>query len=385
MEYCIIASNYRTEKRQVHVFLDNVVVKFADRGIKCNVIAPQSIVSYLFKKNNRRKFISNRTTENGIPYNVYSPLFLVFPCFKVGNLYIADLSKKSFYHAVKRTYKRYKMEADVIYSHFIQAGIAAVRLAKYLGVPSFIANGEADTCASVANNSPALINKTLDNVSGIISVSSENKEEIRTLCNDSPDVMKKVTVIPNAVDVNRFYHLNKYECRKKLGWDENAFIIAFTGSFIERKGVNRVAAAVEKVGGIHSVFIGVGPDVPQCDNILFCGRVKNEDMVMYLNSADVFVLPTLAEGCCNAIVEAVVCGLPVISSDRMFNYDILDDSCSVLIDPENVDELANAIKRLKEDTEYRNKLAAGSLKKAKELSIDVRVDRILDFINTIMM
>ena len=38
-EICVIAYNYTTDQNQVHVFLDNVVRLFVDRGIKCNVIA----------------------------------------------------------------------------------------------------------------------------------------------------------------------------------------------------------------------------------------------------------------------------------------------------------------------------------------------------------
>ena len=77
MEYCIIASNYPTETQHVHVFLDQVVVRFVDRGITCHVIAPQSLVRYLFKGNARRKKISHRVTPNGNPYTVYSPVYLL--------------------------------------------------------------------------------------------------------------------------------------------------------------------------------------------------------------------------------------------------------------------------------------------------------------------
>ena len=138
--------------------------------------------------------------------------------------------------------------------------------------------------------------------------------------------------------------------------------------------------AVDALGDIYAEFIGVGPLEPKCGNIIFKGCVKNEDMVKYLNAADVFVLPTLAEGCCNAIVEAVVCGLPVISSNRSFNCDVLDDSCALLINPENQDEITDALRTLRDNPEKREELAAGSIERAKELSLDCRVDKILAFI-----
>ena len=70
MEYCIVAGNYPTSERQVHVFLENVVVRLVDRGEVCNVVAPQSYFAYLFKKNNRRELVSERTTPNGNKYVV---------------------------------------------------------------------------------------------------------------------------------------------------------------------------------------------------------------------------------------------------------------------------------------------------------------------------
>ena len=98
--------------------------------------------------------------------------------------------------------------------------------------------------------------------------------------------------------------------------------------------------------------------------------------------ADIFVLPTLNEGCCNAVVEALACGLPVVSSDRPFNYDVLNESNSIMVDPMNVDEIADAIRKLKEDKELRHRLAEGALKMAEELTIDRRAQRILEFMES---
>ena len=73
-----------------------------------------------------------------------------------------------------------------------------------------------------------------------------------------------------------------------------------------------------------------------------------------------FCLPTLNEGCSNAIVEAIACGLPIISSNLPFNDDILDSSNALLVNPESVDDIASAIKQLMDNSDLRQKLAEGS-------------------------
>lgn len=382
MEICIIAINYTTDKQQIHVFLDNVVKLFVDRGIKCNVIAPQSSFSYYIKRKNRRPFEYERTSPNGILYKVYSPLYTVFPTKKIGRFCLSDRSRFSFLRAIKRVYKQKKMQADLIYAHFFQAGIPAVMLAQELGIPSYIANGEADTIGSLRFISRGLIKKTLDDVTGIISVSTKCKNEVNELCRGDKKIMDKVVVIPNAANTNKFYKLDQKRCRKELSFPTDKFIVAFTGSFIDRKGVRKVARAIDEIGDIYGIFIGTGPEEPKCKNILFKGRVKNEEMVKYLNAADVFVLPTLAEGCSNAIMEAVACGLPIISSAREFNQDVLDESCSILVNPESQSEITEAIRVLKNDPKKREILAKGSLKNAKDFSLDNRVNKILEFIST---
>ena len=111
------------------------------------------------------------------------------------------------------------------------------------------------------------------------------------------------------------------------------------------------------------------------------GRVENAKIPTILNASDVFCLPTLAEGCSNAIVEAVACGVPVDSSNLPFNFDILDDSCSILVDPMDEEQIYNAIKKIKDNPSYLRQLHEGCIEKSKTLSLEYRVDRIQEFIN----
>src|SRR5690606_33177489 len=129
-----------------------------------------------------------------------------------------------------------------------------------------------------------------------------------------------------------------------------------------------------------SIYIGSGELQPFGNDILFSGRLPHEEIVEYLNAADVFVLPTLAEGCSNAIIEAMACGLPIISSNLPFNDEILDESNSIRIDSNNVEEIANAINYLKENPTKRIKMSTSSLEKARELNINNRAKKIISFI-----
>jgi glycosyltransferase involved in cell wall biosynthesis len=134
---------------------------------------------------------------------------------------------------------------------------------------------------------------------------------------------------------------------------------------------------------IYSVFIGDGPLKPTCRNILHCGPLQHDEIPRYLSAADLFVLPTKAEGCCNAIVEAMACGLPIISSNLPFNADILDEDRAIMIDPTDVDAIARAIRQMKENTPVRQEKAHAALQTARSLSIDRRAQNILAFMGDI--
>ena len=173
--------------------------------------------------------------------------------------------------------------------------------------------------------------------------------------------------------------MDKSKCRRVLGIAEDKVVGGFLGHFIERKGPLRVAKATEGINDLLMIYIGKGEQEPQGSNIIFKGQVPHNEISKYLSAADFFILPTQAEGCCNAIVEAMACGLPIISSDRDFNDDILNDECAIKVNPDNIQEIRAAVIKLVNDERLRRTMAQASLKMSNSLELGRRAENILKY------
>lgn len=362
----VITSSY-------YPFVKNLCDEFARKGYSVTVIAPQSITSRIRHKRSLSP-VESRYTVGDNEVKVCHPYNISFSSNhpKINN-YITRI-------CINRYLRKHHIKPDVCYGHFWRNGYYAVPFVKANKIPLFVATGEGD----LRKYAPILtsvgyveMNKYLN---GVISVSSNNRSISKELgLLDGKDCL----VAPNAIDNKLFYKKDRSILRQRHGFGQDDFIVAFVGAFNNRKGPQRVSAAIEKVRDVKSFFIGGQGESellePNCEGILFKGRLPHDTIPDYLNMADVFVLPTLNEGCCNAVVEALACGLPVVSSNRSFNYDVLNDTNSIMVDPTNVDEIAAAIKELKENKERRQQLEKGALKTAEELTIDQRAEKILLF------
>lgn len=359
----------------VFTFVEQLCVEMARQGHNISVVAPQNIVSIFTGKRKKIDFIRRKKYAEG-EITIYSPYTITGYSIP----YVGKWINKFVGFAIRCYMRKHKIDPDVFYSHFWRTGLWTYQEAKRLGKPLFVASGE--STIAMKNNSKA-INDYCNYVKGVICVSTKNKNEsIR----NGLTTEEKCIVIPNAIDNSLFYKKDKLQMRKNYGFPEDSFIVIFVGYFCKRKGSDRLSEAIKQINEpeIRSIFIGTDSNEnaePSCDGILFKGSVKHEEIPNYLNCADVFVLPTLREGCCNAIIEAMACGLPIISSDTDFNHDILDETCSILIDPTNVSEISDAIKRMKKSAEARGRLSAGALEKAGNLSIISRVCKIIEFIS----
>ena len=361
----VITPDYPDRYKVHYPFVKQLVDEFARQGHKCTVIAPYSITK-------NKRFYPAKEYDGDVM--VYRPNYLSFSNLKIGNFSPSDYFRRN---AIKRATKWLPVNPDLVYCHFWECAIEAYPYAKAENIPLFVATGESSITAF--NTAGVVTSEMSEFIKGVICVSSKNKEESISLGLTTED---KCIVKPNAVNSELFRKLDKKECRQKLGLPQDAFIVSFVGAFIERKGVLRVSDAIKQIKGepIYSCFIGRGSQDPDCENILHKGGLRHEQIPIFLNASDVFVLPTLAEGCCNAIVEAMSCGLPIISSNLPFNWDVLDESNSIMIDPKDVNAMAKAIEILRDDKVLRDRMAASSLKKAKALTIDQRAKDILLFI-----
>ena len=375
---CFITDRYPTEDYPVNTFLDQLVCQIADMGVKCTVIAPFSPLLDRLKKNNYNPPEHRvKKTKNGAAINIFCPAMPFVFGKKILNIDFHKLYCKVFSYTAQKAFKKYNVDADVLYAHFIlPAGFAAADMAQKYNKPYFIAYGESSISLVTNTYKIEYVRQKLADIAGMIAVSTKNKEE---LVSNGVLPGEKVSVFPNAIDTKSFYTIDRSAVRRELGISEDCFIVAFVGHYIHRKGTMRLSKAINLLSGVNSFFIGAGEETPDCQGILFSGRLPHKEIVKYLNAADVFVLPTLAEGCCNAIVEAMACGLPIISSDLPFNDDILNASNAIRIDPNNIAEIAEAIRILKEDIQLRQNLSQNALRMAESLSLEKRAKAIYSF------
>ena len=368
MKICVISPGYPDHKTSECVFVAQLVEEMARLGNECYVIAPYSITR------NRSFCKKKEVSQIGKgSITIIRPNYISVANVKIGGRSLSDIFH---YRAVKRAFKEIPSDIECIYGHFWHSAIEGYEYAKAHNIPLFVATGESVISSYIVGEKYKEFYKY---VSGVICVSSKNRTES---IEKGLTVPEKCIVIPNSINPTVFHPKDKSKCRQLLGISDNAFVVVSVGGFTERKGLNRVAAALNQLANdsIYSMFIGYGKSEPICDNILFKGTLSHNEVVTYLNAADVFVLPTLQEGCCNAIVEAMACGLPIISSNRAFNFDILNEENSIMIDPQDINQIAEAIRTLYVDVDKRQKLSDGSLKMATNLKIENRAKRICDFI-----
>lgn len=368
-----------------NVFFRNLIFAIADMGIECTVISPVSYMRY-------RKNISSisreeyQETPNGNKVKVYYPRVLSASSKQIGSFNTEIITERWFESgAIRQAQKltRCGDHFDAVYGHFfLYGGLAAIKIGRLLRIPSFVAFGECDYESQIQKTYGGLKAEEINGLSGVIAVSTKNANKLKQL-----GIFEEIPVIvaPNAVDQALFRKMNKEECRKIIGLPQDKFIVGFVGGFIERKGDKRLLAAVNQLDGVYLAYAGVpgkGDVAPSGEKVLFCGSLKHEEIPILLNAVDIFCLPTLSEGSCNAVAEALACGIPVISSNLSFNDDVLTDDNSIRIDPLSVDEIRKAINAIFQSSELKERLSTEGYKTASKRSIIERAEKVVSFIES---
>ncbi len=196
----------------------------------------------------------------------------------------------------------------------------------------------------------------------------------------------KLKTIYNAVDVQSVGEMAEQVPPHPWFKDKEIPIIISAGRLVKLKAypdLLRAFASVRKKTNCHLVIMGQGEERGNLERLADdLGISKNVAMVgfqenpfSFISNSDVFVLSSRWEGFGNVIIEAMACGVPVISTDCPYgpNEIITDGVNGLLVPVGDVEAMADAIMTLLRNHELRARLADAGRKRAEYFSVDKMV------------
>ncbi len=165
-----------------------------------------------------------------------------------------------------------------------------------------------------------LVKFSIEESDGVTAVSRFLKEKTIT----NYEIKKNIEVIPNFVDTETFKPSDCCGYRKHIA-PNNEKVLVHTSNFRQVKRVPdtlKIFAKVLEEIPAKLVLVGDGPDRSECERLCrqlgICDHVrflgKQDGLVEILNASDIFLIPSQSESFGLAALEAMACGLPVISS-----------------------------------------------------------------------
>lgn len=237
----------------------------------------------------------------------------------------------------------------------------------------------------------------LNSAQGIITVSQPILFEVMKFVRPG----SRVTRIPNAVDTQRFRpDVEAGPLKQQMGIPENHRVVLSVGQLIPRKGFQYLIQAIASIMRQHNqlslVIAGRGPmyaglqqlghELGLGEKLKLPGLVEYTLLPSFYAMADVFAMPSLSEGHCVTILEAMSSGKPIVASDIAANAEsVIHGRNGFLVRPTDSDDLGNALLPLLSDDSLRGKFARNSRERAiTEFSWKTRVRRLIDFYQSVL-
>jgi glycosyltransferase involved in cell wall biosynthesis len=296
---------------------------------------------------------------------------------------------------------RMRRRYNIIYvSGFKALGVSAVLISRLLGKTCILkadSNGEMSgeffagglkklrltPSSFVVRIFLCLRNKILRKADGFVAITSGIVAEL-TRHDVKPGLIHS---IPNSVDTVKFCPVStsqKHSLQEKLNVPKKNVIITYSGRLVSYKGLPLLVGVAKRIlrefNDVGFVLVGSGGiDIHNCeaelkdyvktygleDSIYFPGQVDN--VHEYLQASDVFVSPTEKDAFPLALIEAMACGLPVISTPVGGIQEIITDRQNgLLVEPRNFQQLDDTIRALLADTALSVSLGKAAAQTVKE-------------------
>ena len=299
--------------------------------------------------------------------------------------------------AVYKLYKIFKREKPtIVHSHTPKAGTLAMLAAKLSGVPHRLhtiaglpllvaTGGKRKLLDTVEKFTYACATKIYPNSYGLKSIIVKNGYTTET----------KLKVIgkgsSNGIDTS-FFNPELYSneqhvaLRKELNISQSDYVFVFVGRLVKDKGINELIEAYQTISNDYKntklLLVGtyekdLDPLLPKTEkeintnpNIISVGW--QTDVRPFFHASDALVFPSYREGFPNVVMQAGAMGLPSIVTDINGCNEIVEqDTNGIIIQPQDVHSLLEAMKKFLENPDLAKKLS----KNARE-AITSRYERL---------
>ncbi len=272
---------------------------------------------------------------------------------------------------------------DIVHGHTVESPfvLALMRKAARMGFPTIITKHSMIERPKrppiVGAVMRALMVAVVNQFTAYIAVSEPAAEELSRS-------RARAFVIHNAIDMDLFRPDASLRAtmRASLGFGEGDIVIGFLSRFVPSKGIVELVRVgqrlAEEDARLRFLLVGGGPLKKRvegevlrnglADRFRFVGFQPWMRTPAYLNAMDIFTFPSQSEGFGMALLEAMACGLPAVTTDRSGTQDIVHSGETALV-ADSLDDLESHLLALVNDPALRQRLGIAA-RRAVEQSMD---------------
>ncbi len=240
--------------------------------------------------------------------------------------------------------------------------------------------------------------KSMKRADIIITDSEFSKTEIEKYY---PQFSGKIQVVYCGVNTEKFYHIEDTEriekTKKNLGIESEYFL--YLGTIEPRKNLERLIEAynilskrdsnVPKLvmaGGKGWLNSGIYNKVKEYgleERVIFTKYIPDEDLCPLMNGACAFVFPSIYEGFGMPPLEAMACGVPVVSSGEASLPEVVGD-CAVIVDAYSPESIADGMYRVYTDRELSDDLKKRGMQRAADFTWEKSAQKLHDIYKAVL-
>ena len=231
-----------------------------------------------------------------------------------------------YYNAVESRLLKSTTHPDLVHAHFVWPnGFVGAKLKEEYGIPFIVTAHGYDIYDLPFRDAEwkEQIEAILNVADVVIAVSNSNRG-----CVERLNVTTPVKVVPNGFRLDQFHPMQKETCRKTLNLPVDQKIIICVGNLVDIKGhtylIDAMSEVVRERKDVLCLIVGRGELKHRLEKrisasgleqyVCLVGGKPHDEIPLWMNASDVFVLPSLRESFGIVQVEAMACGKPIVAT-----------------------------------------------------------------------